>query len=318
MKVKILHCTLLFLAGFAVFPVFKLRAQQDEIKARVDSMYSELVNTPNSEKKVDNLIKLFKDGGKRKYVNYAIIDNAIRIGQELEYIEGLGKAYYYKGLRYRYDYDYYKAIKNQTIAYTYLQKTTDTLITIKCLNSLGIGYRKVNIVNKSFDYYFEAYLLAEKFKYTSSMAVALNGIGNLFIDTKKYNEALYYFRKALDLELANDNKTGIEYDYANIGEVYMFLGNYDSAHYYTQKALELSKNNGKENSHVYELSLFGKIYQKQGKYKFSNACYEEALEIFKKIRNKRYLANTYINIGNNKIAMNKMDEGIRDIKTDPE
>ncbi len=289
-------------------------AQDKEVKATIDKSFYELINTPNDTLKVNKLITLFKKSAKARQENYEIIDSAINVAKKLLYIKGIGMGYYQKGLTERRTFNYYKGIRNQTKALTFLQQTTDTLTTIKCLNSIGIGYRKLNIVDKSFKYYFNAYKLAQEHKYTPNMAVALNGIGNLFIDTKKYKMALYYFKKALSLELEMNNERGIEYDYTNIGEAYMFLGNFDSAHYYAQEAYKISINNGKKNTHVYDLSLIAKIYQREKKYEKSNQTYEEAIRIFKEIKNKRYLANSYINLGHNKIKLKREREGISDIQ----
>ncbi len=292
----------------------EIAAQDKEVKTAIDKSFHELVNTPNDTLKVKKLIALFKKSSRERQENYEIIDSAISVAKNLLYIRGIGKSYYEKGLTERRTFNYYKGIRNQTKALTFLQQTTDTLTTIKCLNSIGVGYRKLNIVEKSFKYYFNAYKLAQEYEYASSMAVALNGIGNLFIDTKKYKMALYYFKKALSLELGMNNERGIEYDYTNIGEAYMCLGNFDSAHYYTQKAYEISMNNGKRNTQVYELSLIAKIYQKEKKYEKSNKTYEEALRIFKEIKNKRYIANSYINLGHNKIKLKREKEGVSDIQ----
>ncbi len=289
-------------------------AQSKEAQISINKSFHELLNTPNDTLKVNKLIKLFKKTAKQRQEKYEIIDSAINIAKSILYIKGIGYAYYEKGLTKRKTFKYYQGIHNQTKSLTFLRQTTDTLATIKCLNSIGVGYRKLNIVDKSFKYYFSAYKLAQEYRYSPSMAVALNGIGNLFIDTKKYKMALYYFRKALNMELAINNERGIEYDYTNIGETYMFLGNFDSAHYYVEKAYEISINNGKKNTHVYELSTLAKIYQKEKKYAQSNASYEEAIRIFKEIKNKRYLANSYINMGHNKIKLKREAEGVADIQ----
>lgn len=307
--------TISILISFLLLLPFKgFSNQQKKLKSTVDSIFVTLEDTPDTKEKVDELVRLFKKSAKERYVNHEIIDSAINIGLRIKYAKGTGEAYYYKGRTHRYNYKYYRAIKAYRNALPYLRKKADTLLTIKCLNSIGIAYRKLNIVDRSFEYYFEAYKLSKDFKYVSSMAVALNGIGNLFTDTKKYNVALNYFHKALGLELAKGNKTGMEYDYANIGEAHMFLGNYDSAHFYTKKAYDLALEINRRKSYVYELSLFGKIYQKQKRFDESNKYYEEALEIFKEKKSERYLANTYINLGSNHIVVNKPNKGIREIK----
>ena len=55
------------------------------------------------------------------------------------------------------------------------------------MNSLGVSYRKLNIEEEALKYYFEALKLSENVEHTISMAMALNGIGNAYINQKKYN-----------------------------------------------------------------------------------------------------------------------------------
>ncbi len=305
---------LLCLIGTFLLPVSISLHGQSTKKTPIDTTFLALKAIPNTQKKVDDLTHLFAKRAKQRQINYAIIDSAINIAQRIDYTQGIGYAYLKKGLVARRNYSYYKAIKNQKLAIPYLEKTKDTVNIIKCLNSIGIAYRKVNIVDKSFNNYFDAYKLAQKIGKKRSMAIALNGIGNLFTDTKKYNNALYYFRQALDLEMSVNNTLGMEYDYTNIGEAHLFLANYDSAHFYIQKAYDLSLQNKREYGTAYETSIFGKIYQQEGKFKESNKQYKKALELFFKIKNPRYIANTLINIGSNDIKLNKTDEGVKSIK----
>jgi ATP/maltotriose-dependent transcriptional regulator MalT len=133
------------------------------------------------------------------------------------------------------------------------------------------------------------------------MAIALNGIGNVFVNIKDYEKALYYFRKALKIEEDNNNKRGIEYDSANIGEVYIQNQQYDSAQVYLDRALKLSKINPRKDGIGIKHNLLGQLYQKKQNYKKSNEHYLASIEIFKAHNNSRYLSNTLINIGINKL-----------------
>ncbi len=301
-----------FLFIFSTTP--NLSAQKKEHIKKIDSLFLELQRTPNTTEKVDELTQLFKKSEKLRYIKYDIIDSAINVAKLLEYPKGLGYAYYIKGRVARHNYDYYKAIKNNNMAVPTLKVAQDTTTLIKCLNSTGIAYRKVNIVDKSFKNYFAAYKLAQKIGKIPSMAIALNGAGNLYIDTKKYKDALVYFKRALKLEQSINNTRGMEYDYTNIGETYMYLEQYDSAHYYAQKGYDIAVKDNVKNNEVYEMALMAKISQKQKNFKKSLQQYKEALAIFKEIKNPRYISNTLINIGRNKIELGQPQEGISSIK----
>lgn len=292
----------------------QLYGQKEQYKRTTDSCFLDLQMQPNTEEKVGKLIVLFKEASKKKYLNYKIIDEAIKVSEEMFYIDGIVKSYNQKAIAARFEYDFYKSITNHKRALNYADKTTDTLEKIKCLNSLGVAYRKVNIGQDAFKYYFQAYNLSVKMKDEKSKAISLNGIGNIFTDLKKHKIALYYFKKAVNIEKRRKNNRGIEYGYANIGEVFMNLEQYDSAQIYIDKALEISLNNNRENSHGPELSLLGALFQKKKEFKKSDTYYLKAVDIFQKRKNPRYLSNALINLGINKIKTQNPEDGFSYVK----
>ena len=217
------------------FPLFSQRK-----KIKIDSAFQAIKNTPKSQEKVDNLISLYKQSIRQKEINKDIIENALDVSKSLYYIKGIGICYVRKGLTARYQQDYSSSITNHKRALSYLSQTSDTLLIIKCLNNLGVTYRKVNLEKEAFNHYFKALKLSEKINSKRSQSIALNGIGNVFIDTEQYNKALYYLRKAILLEKELKNNKGQEYGYANLGEIFIEKQMYDSAYFYINKALDIA------------------------------------------------------------------------------
>ena len=130
----------------------------------IDSTFIELKAKPNSTQKVDDLISLYKKSSRSKIPNEIIIDEAIAVSEKIFYIEGLAKSYDRKGLNARYNFDYGNSITYHKRALNLLNKTTDTFSKVKCLNNLGVTYRKLNLEKEAFNVYFEALDLSEKLK----------------------------------------------------------------------------------------------------------------------------------------------------------
>lgn len=282
-------------------------------KKQIDSVYAELKVKPNTISKVDDLISLYKNATKAKISNEAIIDDAISTSEKIFYIKGLGESYNRKGLAARYNYDYESSVTNHKRALGYLTKSVDTLLTIKCLNNLGVSYRKLNLEKEAFDYYFQALDLSEKINHVKSITIALNGIGNVFIDTKEYDKALHYFKRVYAFDLENNNIKGQEYSLSNIGEVYLYKKSYDSAYYYINKALALTKEYKHKQSEAIRYNLLGLLFQKKGDYKKSTEYYKEAIPLFKNENNIRYLSNTLINVGQNQLNLGDYKEAKENI-----
>ncbi|WP_317206238.1 LuxR C-terminal-related transcriptional regulator [Tenacibaculum piscium] len=294
------------------------------LKDKTTTDFFKLKTKPDTKEKVDALLLLFKKSAIKKYVDYSIAEEAIKTARKIYYVDGIAKGYSRIGVTARYQQEYYKSIENHKNALNYFQKSTDTLAKVKCLNSLGVTYRKINLEKQAFKYYFEAYGLADKIKSDRSKSIALNGIGNVFSNINEHQKALYYFKEALKIEEKNNNERGIEYGLANIGESFIYLKSYDSAYVYLEKAILLSTKNKRKDSKAIKLNLLGLLYQKKKEYKKANSYYNQAKNIFEKTKNIRYLSNTKINIGINncylnkrKIALSFIESGLNDaIKID--
>lgn len=287
--------TLLFF--IALNPLFGQKLTEKQ----VDSTYATLQVKPNTTVKVDKLISLYKKAVKAKIPSEYIIDDAINISEKLFYIKGLGISYDRKGLTARYNYDFSNSVTHHKRALNYLSKTSDTLLQIKCLNNLGVSYRKLNLEKEAFDFYFQALDLSEKINHVKSITIALNGIGNVFIDTKEYDKALHYFKRVYTYDLKNENIRGQEYSLSNIGEAYLYNKSYDSAYYYINKALALTKEHKHKQSEAIRYNLLGLLFQKKGDFQKSTEFYKKAVPLFTNENNIRYLSNTLINVGKNQL-----------------
>lgn len=298
---------------YAISPIFAQK-KEEAIRHKIDSLFSEIVVKPNTKEKVEKLISLYLKGAKKHYTSYPIMDEAILVSKDIFYNDGIAKAYMYMGISKRHEQDYFKSVENHKKALTYFQETTDTLAKIKCLNSLGTTYRKINLGKEAFQVYFKAFELANKMENTRAKAVSLNGIGNVFVDIQKYKVSLYYFKKALKYEQQNKNNRGIEYDLTNIAEAHLYLKNYDSTKIYIDKALKYASKKRRKYKIGAEYNLLGLLNQKQKKYKESILYYQKAIDIFEKDNNYRYLSNALINTGTNYLHLNLKEKGKNYIK----
>ena len=118
----------------------------------------------------------------------------------------------------------------------------------------------MNLEEEALVHYYQALKLSEDLEDTKSMAMALNGIGNVFINIEKYEDAKKYFKLALNLERINNNSRGMGYDYSNLGEVYMFEKKYDSSYFYHKKSLQIAKKLGYKDNVAIINNTIGKLF----------------------------------------------------------
>ncbi len=209
-----------------------------------DSLLIAINTNVDDTNKVELLVTLCKL--KWKYAEYALAkkyaDEALILSQQLNYPEGIARAYNQTGIVYWY-------IKDNEGALVYHQKALD--IYLKLNNKAGVSE-------------------------------VLNRMGHDYADLPDYTKALLFFRRALELDTQTGNQLGVVKNTDLIGFVYMKLGNYTEAlnHYF--EALTLAEKIKNRRSISAACHDIGEVYEKQNKLdealKFATRGLDLALE----------------------------------------
>ena len=279
--------------------------------SNIDSLYQQVQKLPDTPEKVNRLLALNKQS---HYTRPDIVEKALEIASLIYDINGIGKAYDAKGYMERRKNHFLKSVEYHKRALGFLENSTDTLLKVKCLNNLGVSLRKLNDEKGAYKYYMTALDLAKASKNEKQIARILNGIGNVFVNTEEYEKALYYFKKSLAYELKNKNPKGQEYNYANIGEIFILKKKFDSAEYYLNKSVDLASVIYSDKKIGIEYNLLALLYKNKKDYLKAIYYYDKALPMLKSRNIKRYCANSYINRGLSKLAINQTKPAYEDIQ----
>ncbi|MDO4461290.1 MAG: tetratricopeptide repeat-containing sensor histidine kinase, partial [Bacteroidia bacterium] len=162
-----------------------------------------------------------------------------------------------------------EAIEQCRFTYEKALEISDTIEMTKALNDLATNFRRIGSLSDATQYHYKALLLADAFSdqtsYTArkNKTIAYNGIGNIDITLKYYDEAKRYFNEALAIETSLGSHLGQAINYANIGSIYSYEEKYDSAFIFYLTSMEHNK---LANS-VVGISLchnaLGEIYEKR-------------------------------------------------------
>lgn len=275
---------------------------------QLDSLYLKVMKWQEDSSQIQLLSKIYSATIRNKPIRYDILDTIIEKAERLNDIRELAQSYDRKGLNFRHQLQYQESIDWHNKALLQYKKTKDTLGTIKCLNNLGVSYRRMNLENKAINFYIDALKLSRAMRHQKSIAVALNGIGNVFVNIEQYEKALPYFKEAYLIEKANDNKKGMNYDLSNIGEVFMYQEQYDSALYYYHKALELAAQVKYQDNEAVIFNCIGQLYHKKGDYSLSNEYMEKALPKLLEFNGQRYASNSLIYMGLNNLRLGHLQK----------
>jgi len=284
-----------------------------QTKMEFDKVFNNLKKESNSIDKVEKLINLYKISVKKRMPYEDIIDEALKISEEIFYVNGIAKSYDRKGLTARFNHHYVQAIQLHKRALRYFEKTNDSLSKIKCLNNLAVAYRRITKTNEAFSYYFQALKLAEEIKNNKSIAIANNGIGNIFVETGQYNSAIKYLKKSVAVKVEYNNDKNQEIGLSNIGEVFIMKKQYDSAYYYINKSLQIAKKINNKLGIAIKQNLLGILTQTEKNYTQSIIYFDKAIPILLDNKNNYYLSNSLINRGLNKYKLNDYKQAKKDI-----
>ena len=150
---------LLFALLFSISIVGYSQSKTDE---NINNLFIKLKVKPNTTQKVDDLIDLYK----KSKNNDEIINEALKVAQKIYYLKGIGVCFDRKGYTARKNHNFGTSIEYHKRALNFLSKTQDTLALIKCLNNLGVTYRKLNLEKEAFQFYFQALDVSEKIKHS--------------------------------------------------------------------------------------------------------------------------------------------------------
>lgn len=162
--------------------------------------------------------------------------------------------------------DYKEALNLHFKALGLAEAAKDTMSQIYALNNIGTDLRRTYSNMEASTYHYLALeLSANNPKYLKSRAVAMNGLGNIFLVLNKKEQAQNYFRSALSIEKESNNNLGQAINNANIAETFHISNELDSALYYYNQSLEQNEIIDSDIGKSICKRAMGQIYLKQGR-----------------------------------------------------
>ncbi len=172
-------------------------------------------------------------------------------------------------------------------ALKYAEKLKDTL-NAGIINSLiGNIYMDIEQIDKGKAYYRQA-INVMKFSNNNYYGDILNNYGIVFYDEGKYDSALFYFHKALDVYKKINQLDAIGAGYQNIGITYVMMGNEKPGLDYLHGALDIFNKQKLPNDQASVMIDLGHAYLKTGRYDSADRYLQRALDISERINSTYY------------------------------
>ncbi|MEM7655829.1 MAG: tetratricopeptide repeat protein [Bacteroidota bacterium] len=143
----------------------------------------------------------------------------------------------------------------------------------------------------------EALALALELGFQKGEIPAYQVMGIAYVHQENFNEAIQFFRKALEVQQKLGRELEEAENLANISGVYMKMGEYDKALSFALRALEIHKKSKKQNRISDMHQILALIYANLEEFEKALAFYQMALDGYEKTNNQERLAQTYFNVG---------------------
>ena len=185
----------------------------------------------------------------------------------------------------------------------------DTTGQIYALNNIGTDLRRTYSNMEASSYHFLALeLSSSKEEYLKSRAVAMNGLGNIFLALKKPQQARSYFRQALAIEEQDQSNLGAAINYANIAESYNMSNDLDSSLFYYEKSLEQNKIINSDIGVAICKRAMGLIFLKKGDKDLAIQLLTEAYSLMKESKDAFHKLEVQTSLAETLITLGKTDE----------
>jgi len=215
--------------------------------------------------------------------------------------------------------NYNKSIELHQEAKQYAEQAKNIAFKITSLNLIGVAYRRMDVIKPALDYHTEALKLAYSITKPSetinyNIAVSQNSIGNIYLALKQYDLAISQFNKSLTLEKKADNILGLAINHHNIGYAEEAKGNLDAALKNYKISLDHNNTINSEIGRVICNNSIGSVYLKKENYKSAEPIIREALRKALELEDQFYISNSYLNLGQLEIELNRLSSAEKNLK----
>jgi tetratricopeptide (TPR) repeat protein len=202
-------------------------------------------------------------GNYSKAVEYYLL--AYKYNEKLKNKYGMATAYMNLGNLYLVMSDYKKALEYQKLCLKTYDNVDSSTLSLAYSN-LGIAYN-AQYINDSAEYYYKKSLvIREAIHDSEGIAACINNIGILFLDSKRYADAIKYFSEYIKLSLSNYSDVEVAIGYLNRSECYGYLSNYSASIADANLSLKYALSSGVTDVLIDVYKLLSSVYEKSNNY----------------------------------------------------
>ncbi|MCK4234636.1 tetratricopeptide repeat protein, partial [candidate division WOR-3 bacterium] len=189
-----------------------------------------------------------------------------------------GWLYFVKG-------DYAEAEGNYKVALSMSEKITNKVLLCRLFTNLGILKLQTELFSDANEYGKKSLVYSKRFKNQSYINAALNLLGRIEQQRKRFKGAILYYKKVLkSLEKSKDILRALSI-FMSLSNCYYQLGKYDLCEENLFKAINLARKLGKLYEIAFLYNLSGSLNLRKGRWQSADDYFTRSLEIGFSINN---------------------------------
>ncbi len=191
-----------------------------------------------------------------------------------------------------------KSLEAYNKALSLYQKIDDKENYAALLEDFAANYYNVKDYTNALKYYTDALAVYRKIQSKSKIADITYNLATVYYSDKQYEPSEKTLDSAILLQNDIKDQAGLLNSYIYKGLIQqVFYANYTKALGFMKQALQLAELTTSENNIAYTQSSIGSLYQASGSYDSAAHYFDLALARYKKLEDKKNLADLYMNRG---------------------
>ena len=167
-----------------------------------------------------------------------------------------------------------------------------------CYSNEGYCYYEIGHYNNAIFFYNKALTLFTELEDRREIAIQNNNIGVAWYNLGSYKNSIEYYQKALEIDKLRNDINGVGISYSVIGNVFSEWKKYDQALIFFRKSIEIAKELGDEGQMSLRFGKIGQTFTHINKLDSALFYFEKSLPHIKKSEIKDELASRLTQVGN--------------------
>lgn len=209
----------------------------------------------------------------------------------------IGRSYLIIGMSSYMRGDYPNCLINYQKALEIFEKTNDLNYIGRTNNEFSVYWRKQKQYDKGLACLDISFKVCSECKDSGCVETSLNNRAVIYEMMGRYEDAIFYYSKAEEIAMKNNNLIGLAYIYADGAECYRLKGQPDSSMIQINKSIEIMEKLDNQQGVAMNLINKAALFAQTGKYELAINTYLQCIDLANKLKYTDLLKNAHYQLG---------------------